>query len=849
MRGVKEDLRFAARLLAKDRGFTFVAVLALALGIGVNTTMFTAVNAICLRGLPIDEPERVMSIRMRDARDQPRDLSYRDFDDIRRELRAFDSVAAGATLTTAVREEDEGGGAAGSASGSGGGGSGGGSAADRVTAAYVSASAFRAIGETPRIGRDFREEDDRLGAPVVAIIGSGLWTSRYGSDPAIVGRTILVGARPATVIGVMPDRFKFPNNADLWLPLASMPGLNDQPRDARSLTVFGRLRDGATAGHAQDEFSAAVARLAREFPETTAGMRAHVQPINDRFNSPITQPAWIAFISIGIFLVLISCANVANLLLMRSSRRGRELAVRAALGATRGRMVRQLLVESSLLAVLGGVFGLGLAFIGNRLFAAAIPEGGLPYWIELTIDGRVLAVLTVACLGTVMLFGLAPSLHVSKTDVRTVLQEAGRSVSGGIRARRWTAVFLTAEFALTMLLMCGLVSNVYTARESERASQTIDTSNLLTMWVTPSPQRYRDDADRLAFYQRVDERLRAVPALASVSLAGALPLSGAPPRQLEIDGRSSASGAGATKPTVFTTTVGAGYFETLGRPVLRGRSFTWRDGTPGNAHVIVNQRFVELFLRDGDPIGRRIRLTSDQRTGGPGAASPGAAGPAAASGTDDAPWLTIVGIAPVLRQRSAVAPDPIVYLPLGSGAPASAAIIVRSATAPEALAPLLRAEVRALDPELPVYRVRTMAQVIDEAGWNPRLGRNLLTTIALIAFGLAALGLYAVTTHAVAQRTQEIGIRVALGAGAQQVTWLVLRRALRQLAVGLTAGVICTYAFDRVLGGVPSEPNSFVHLRVIGPAMALLIGMTLAACLAPIMRATRLDPVIALRKD
>jgi predicted permease len=471
------------------------------------------------------------------------------------------------------------------------------------------------------------------------------------------------------------------------------------------------------------------------------------------------------------------------------------------------------------------VFGLGVAFIGNRLFAAAIPEGGLPYWIELTIDGRVLTVLTVACLGTVMLFGLAPWLTVSKTDVRTVLQEAGRSVSGGIRTRRWTAVFLTAEFALTTILLCGLVSNVYSSFEAERASRSIDTTNLLTMWVTPAPQRYPGDADRLAFYQRVDERLRAIPAIASVTLAGALPLSGAAPRQLEIDGRSSASGAGATKPTVFTTTVGASYFDTLNRPMLRGRAFSWRDGTPGNAHVIVNQRFVDLFLRDGDPIGRRIKLTSDQRAGD---------------------WLTIVGIAPVLRQRIAVAPDPIVYLPMGAAPPASAAIIVRSATSPEALAPLLRAEVRALDPDLPVYRVRTMAQVIDETGWNPRLSGNLLMTIALIAFALSAVGLYAVTAHAVTQRTQEIGIRIALGAATGQVAWLVLRRALRQLAVGLAAGLVCTYAFDRAFGG---GANMFTNPAIIGPAMALLIGMTLAASLAPIVRASRLDPMIALRRD
>jgi putative ABC transport system permease protein len=832
MRGILEDLRFAARLLAKDRGFTFVAVLALALGIGVNTTMFTAVNAICLRGLPIDEPERVMSLRMRDARELPRDLSYRDFDDIRRDLRAFESLAAAATLTTAVREEDD---------------AGNGTAPDRVIASYVSARAFRAIGETPRIGRDFRDEDDRLGAPATVIIGSGLWTSRYGSDPAIVGRTILVGSRPATVIGVMPDRFKFPNNADLWMPLASMPGVTEQPHDARTLTVFGRLREGATIGHARDEFTAAMARLAREFPESHRGMRALVEPINDRFNSPITQPAWIAFISVGIFLVLISCANVANLLLMRSARRGREIAVRAALGATRARMVRQLLVESSLLAAIGGVFGLGVALAGNRLFAAAIPEGGLPYWIELTIDGRVVMVLTAACVGTVFLFGLAPSLHVSKTDVRTVLQEAGRSVSGGVRARRWTALFLTAEFALTLILLSGLVSNVHAARAGERASRLLDTSNLLTMWVTPAPQRYPTAADRLEFYRRLDERLGALPSIASATIASALPLSGAAPRQLEIDGRSTASGAGDRKPTVFVTTVGARYFETLNKPVLRGRSFTWRDGTPEAPSVIVNQRFVELFLRDGDPTGRRIRLTSDQRGPGPG----GAAGSSAATGggaaSAPAPWLTIVGVAPMLRQRVVVAPDPIVYLPAGADPPASAAIIVRSTTTAEALAPVLREEVRALDPELPVYRVRTMAQVVDEAGWNPRLSGNLLMTIALIAFGLAAVGLYAVTAHAVTQRTQEIGIRVALGADTRQVAWLVLRRALRQLATGLVVGAICTYAFDRAFGD--GGANSFMNPTIIGPAIALLITMTLAASLAPILRATRLDPVVALRKE
>ena len=304
---------------------------------------------------------------------------------------------------------------------------------------------------------------------------------------------------------------------------------------------------------------------------------------------------------------------------------------------------------------------------------------------------------------------------------------------------------------------------------------------------------------------------------------------------------------------MFTTTVGARYFETLGRPVLRGRSFTWRDGTPESPHVIVNQRFVELFLRDGDPIGRRIRLTSDQRAAAPErrrvAAGAGAAA-SAVTAAEAAPWLTIVGIAPVLRQRMAVAPDPIVYLPAGADPPASAAIIVRSTTAPEALAPLLREEVRALDPDLPVYRVRTMAQVIDEAGWNPRLSRQSADDDR--ADRVRRWPRWASTPS---RRTRSRSARRKSASASRsardtrQVAWLVLRRALRQLAVGLAAGVICTYAFDRAFGGGQSGPNSFMNPAIIGPTMALLIGMTLAASLAPIVRATRLDPVIALRKD
>jgi predicted permease len=802
-----KDIRFAARLLTRDRWFTIVAVLALGLGIGVNTTQFTIVNAICLRGLPIARPDRVGYLGTRDASARDQGVSFRDFVDLRSATRTFGGMAAFSGGPVALGDDEL--------------------APERVLGTFISDDGFSIAGERPTLGRDFADEDDRPGATPVVILSHGLWVRRYGGDPATIGRTVRVGGVPAVVIGIMPQGFKFPNNADLWQPLTSAPGLESQGRNARTLGAFGRLADGATMEQAHSEAATVFERLARDHPETNTGIRPTLEPINERFNGRITDPAWIAFTIVGGLVVLISCANVANLLLMRSARRSREVALRASLGATRQRIVRQLIVESMLLAFLGGLVGLGLSILGIRLFASALPENGLPYWVTLTMDGRVLGVLMIVCLGTVLVFGLAPALHASTTDVSATLKDGGRT-GGSVRVRRWTAAFLVLEFALTVLIVANVVSGVRAGRAAERADVVFDTTNLLTMWVTPPGQTY-GTAERHGLYERVRERLVALPGVSTLALTSALPLGGASTQRLMIDGREPPAGGAA--PTVWTVAVDARYFDVLGLALRRGRPFDDADGLPGRESAIVNERFVAMHFGDVDPIGRRIRV-------------------APVGGTDETPWLTIVGVSPSVRQRALPQPDPVVYLPWRQAPALTAALMVRTSIGPGAIAQAVREAVRGLDPDLPVYRLFTMEEVLREAGWNGRLSGRMITTIASIALLLSAVGLYGVTAYAVSHRTHEIGVRMALGAGRTHIAWLVLRRVLGQIGVGLAAGVVCTWVWGRLLES--EGPAGFPGLTdpaTIALVTAVFAGVGLVASLSPVWRAMRLSPVAVLRHE
>jgi predicted permease len=503
------------------------------------------------------------------------------------------------------------------------------------------------------------------------------------------------------------------------------------------------------------------------------------------------------------------------------------MAVRASLGASRGRLIGQLLAESTVLATLGAIAGTVLSLAGVRILTATIPENTLAYFTKFTIDGFGFAVLCVMCLGTVFIFGLAPALHVSRTDVSHVMKDGGRGRSTGVKARRWTMVFLTAEFGLTMVLLAALASSVRVARVAQRAAAAIDPTGIVTASIAATGDRYRSDEQRLALYRQLEERLGAAPGVASVAVASALPLNGGAARHLIVDGRSPVADTSAT---VMTVAIGVQYFDVVRAPLVRGRAFADRDGSAGYESAIVNERLAEMYFPQGDAIGRRVRL-----------ADTSSAQPI---------WLTIVGVSPKVRQRAVTEPDPVLYLPLRSAPPASAVVAVRSRADVTELVALLRETVRGIDPELPIYRVRSMEQALLDAEWNGRVSKRLLNTIALVAMLLAAVGLYAVSTHTVVQRKMELGIRMALGARGTHIIWMVARRAVVQLASGLVAGVALTLAFEKLVGiGVDTSGVRMSDPPTLVAAASLLAIVTAIACVAPVVRASRLDPVQALRSE
>jgi predicted permease len=459
-----QDVRFAARLLVKDRWFTAVAVVALALGIGVNATVFTFVNAVLIRGLPFHDPDRIVAVASRAARGRDRSSSFLDFQDWRAATRTFSALSASSGATMNVSEE--------------------GRTPERFSGNYVSANAFATIGQPPLLGRDFLPEDDRQGAAAVVILGNGVFKSRYGSDPTVVGRTIRINEIPATVIGIMAEGFKFPNNTDLWMPLNQMPRLVEQKRDARQIDVLGRLATGVSLAQAQSEMDTIARQLAADYPDTNKDVTARVMTFNERVNGGPIRLVFLSLMGAVAFVLLIACANVANLLLARSAGRAREMSVRISLGASRWRIVRQLLVESVMLSIVSGLLGLGLANVGIRLFDAATQNVGKPYWITFTMDAQVFGFFAVICLGTGILFGLAPALHVSNTDLNEVLKEGGRSGGSGMRARRWTSALIVVELALTLVLLAGAGLTMRSFLNLYTLDVGVETSHLLTMSLT-----------------------------------------------------------------------------------------------------------------------------------------------------------------------------------------------------------------------------------------------------------------------------------------------------------------------------------------------------------------------------
>ena len=809
-----QDIRFAARLLIKDRWFTLVAATALALGIGVNTTVFTFVNAVLLRGLPFDNPDRIMWVGTRDgnAKGRERGVSFTDFEDWRDQQRTFEGLVLWGSFAFNISEA--------------------GREPDRFPGVYVSTNLFKMIGEQPILGRDFLPEDERPGAPPVVIISNNIWQSRYGSDPSVLGRTVTINAFMPTIIAVMPPGLQFPSNNDLWVPLIHMPpGVKPLNRDARNFSVFGLLREGVTIEQALADLTSVTNRLATEFPATNKLITPYLMTFNDRQNGGPIRLIFLSMMGAVGFVLLIAIANVANLLLARAAYRSREMSVRVSLGASRWRIVRQLLVESVMLAAISGVLGYGLSVVGVRLFDWATQDVGKPSWIHFTMDTSVFAFLAVITLATGLLFGLAPALHVSKTNVNEVLKEGGRTGAVGVRARWWTSVLIVGELALTLVLLAGAGFMMRSFVMLYQLDLGIDISPLVTATVSLPDRKYHENDQRVALFQRLEERLNTIGAVEAATVASSSPGFGGGSRTFAIDGRPPQAGTEA--PTATTVTVGPHYFDTIGVRIVRGRALVASDGLPGQENVVINQRFVAMHFAGEDPIGRRVGFTE--------AAPDGANKPPAS-------WMTIVGVAPNVRQRNAREPDPdpVMYLSNRFQPGLNAGVIVRSRSNASSITPLLRAELRGIDPDLPLFQIQTMTQAMARFRWQYTIFGSMFAFFAFIALMLSAVGLYAVTAYSVTQRTQEIGVRMALGAQSSQVLWLFVRRVLVHLAIGLVLGLAGAIGVGRLLQGLLVRTSS-TDPTTLGSIAALLVGVGLAACLWPARRATLLDPVVALR--
>jgi len=808
------DVRFAARLLFKDRWFTLMAVVVLALGIGANNAVFTIVNAVLLRNLPLPRPEQIVFVGTRDNQGRDLGVSLRDFEDWQLSARTLSGLSFVFSGSFNVGNE--------------------GLNPDLVPGCYVSANFFKMLGVPPSRGRDFTPGEDKPGAALVVLISDTLWRHRYGGDEAIVGRTIRIGDAPGTIIGVMPADMHFPFNADIWIPIGTMPAaLYQQPRQARGYFAVGRLANGVTVEQSRSELQAIGKRLTAQYPSTNRDLWPHADPFLQRTLGPqIRLLFWSLLGAVG-FVVLIACSNVANLLLARASRRSSEMSVRVAIGASRWQIVRQLLVESILLALIAGAVGLLLSIVGIRWFGVEAQKVGVPYWMVFTMDWRTFAFLLLLCLATGVIFGLAPALHAAKTNVNEMLKEGGRTGSGGVRARRWTAGLIVVQVALTLVLLAGSGLMLRSFLTMYRMDIGIQTAHLVTSGMIIPARKYPGWEDRTRFLQAIDDHFVSIAGIDSASTASAIPFGGGAVRQIEVDGRAAVPGD--RLPEVTMVSVGSRYFETIGVPLVRGRAFTSEDGGVGRQVAIINQRLATVYFAGQDPVGRLIRLSQNTAR------------------DEKAEWLTIIGLVSNVRQRNNNQerdPDAVAYIPhrQNTGMARAASVLAKMRTPPAQATRTLYEAMKGVDPDQAMTAPLTMDDALAQNRWLLRVFTIMFMVFAGIALVVAAVGLYAVTAYSVTQQTRDIGVRLALGAQPGPVIWLFLRRSLGHLAIGVAIGLGSAVALGRVLQSFLVQTSAHDPLTLVA-IVVLLTVVAIAACLGPARRATRLDPLMALRHE
>jgi len=800
------DLRFAARSFRRSPGLTLAALLALGLGVGATAAIYTVVDAVLVEPLPYPEPdELVLLIDSNPEAGFPRfSASPPNFADWREQSESFEHMAAFSRANLALDAP--------------------GVEPERLSGATVGAGFFEALAVEPLHGRVFRPEEDLPGGESVAILGHGLWQRRFGSNPEIVGRTVTVNGQARRVVGVMPGGFAFPSEVEIWVPLALE--IDPNQRGAHYLGVLGRLRDGVALDAAQTEMTAIAARLAEEYPNSNEGWGVNLFRVHELVVEDVRPYLRIVAWAVAAVLLIV-CAIVANLLLVRAARRERELAVRTALGAGRGRLARQLLTETVLLSLAGGALGLVLGLWGTRALVA-LNADDIPRAAEIGLDPSVFLFTFGVALAAGLLAGLAPVVHAARADLQGSLKEGTSAAGEGGRARFLRKALVLVEVAVAVVLLVSAGLLLRSLIQLQGISPGFEPEGVMTAMVSLPDAGYPDDAARAPFYRQLLERLEAVPGVEAAGAGFPLPLSGGGYfLSFGIEGRPAPPPQDS--PSAGIRFVTPGYLEALEIPLLDGRRIAEADRADSRQVAVISRAMAERMWPGESPLGGRFTF------GDPTA--------------PDASWMEVVGVVGDVRHGDITAePDMEVYLPMDQNPFSVATLVLRTSGDPQTLTAGLREAVRAVDPSLPVYRVETLEQVVGGALADQRFSAVLLGVFAALALVLASLGVYGVISYAVAQRTRELGLRMALGAPRERVLRLVLGQGMVLVAAGVGVGLALAFVASFLLRSLLYEVGFADPLTYAAvPALLLLVGVT--AVWLPALRATRVDPMVALRAE
>ena len=804
-----KSLRYSARMLFKSPGFTAVAVLALGLGIGANTAIFSLADVLLYHPLELPELDHVVTVigTQKGNRKSFDRLSPADFLDFQRQTRTIENLGAGVDANLNLTGDGE---------------------PERVASARASVSFFKALGARPAQGRIFLDGEDIPGQDRVVILGHTLWAGRFASDPHILNRNIQLEGQAYRVVGVMPKDFRYPPGVDLWVPLA-MDATERGQRSVMSLDVVGRLRDGVSVAQADSELAALAERISELDPEAHKERSVRVELLREYVSGNLVEDFMVRLMGSVAFVLLIACSNVANLQFARVSLRSKEMAIRSALGASRFRLLRQFLVESALLGMLGAVFGLLLAYWGLYIMRSSLPvevQRYLPGWDRLGINGRVLWFTLIAAVVAGVVSGLVPAWFGSRSDLNEVLKDSNRGTSSGVRRHRIRGILVVGQIVLALVLMVGAGLIAKGSSIVTDPAPGLDPSHALSMRISLPESKYRGQAEIAAFQERLLRLLQGIPGVES-ALTTNLPYSGVSTNaNFTIEGRDTR--LSGSPPVGINASISADYFHALHLPVRQGRDFTAGDGKDAPLVVIVSRALVSQYFPGENPIGKHIKIGLPSM---------------------DSPWMTIVGVVGDLRR------DPFdkfyrpaLYRPYQQHAIRSFDILMRTAGDPKALSASARAQVAAIDADQPIYEFKTLAELFDDQLAGFRFLSVLMGVFGLVALFLSSIGVYAVMAYSVSERTHEIGVRMALGARPPHVVWMIVRRGLVLTGIGLLIGLPITLGIARLLA------NIIFGVKEYDPAMfatglAVLAAAAFLASYIPARRATQVDPMVTLRTD